>query len=78
MYASPYARPGVLGSRSARGGRVGLDWFWWRKLLSWFAISVDLRMNLGIDLRGATGDFRHWRRATLLGMDIAHRIHSNG
>jgi dolichol-phosphate mannosyltransferase len=68
----------VLGSRFAPGGRVDPDWAWWRKLLSWFANSVYVRMILGTPLRDATGGFRLWRRATLLGMDVGQRIASNG
>ncbi|MHC5212267.1 MAG: polyprenol monophosphomannose synthase [Planctomycetota bacterium] len=68
----------VLGSRFAPGGRVDPDWAWWRKLLSWFANSVYVRMILRIGLRDATGGFRLWRRETLLGMDIGRRIQSNG
>jgi dolichol-phosphate mannosyltransferase len=68
----------VLGSRFAPGGQVDPDWAWWRKLLSWFANSVYVRVILGISLRDATGGFRLWRRATLLGMDIGRRIQSNG
>jgi dolichol-phosphate mannosyltransferase len=68
----------VLGSRFAPGGRVDPDWAWWRKLLSWFANSVYVRLILGTPLRDATGGFRLWRRETLVGMDIARRIHSNG
>jgi dolichol-phosphate mannosyltransferase len=68
----------VLGSRFAPGGRVDPDWAWWRKLLSWFANSLYVRAILGLELRDATGGFRLWRRRTLVGMDIARRIHSNG
>lgn len=68
----------VLGSRFAPGGRVDPDWAWWRKLLSWFANSVYVRLILGTPLRDATGGFRLWRRQTLVGMDLGHRIASNG
>jgi len=68
----------VLASRFARGGRVDETWAWWRKLLSWFANSVYVRLLLNTHLRDSTGGFRLWRRQTLLGMDIQNRIHSNG
>jgi dolichol-phosphate mannosyltransferase len=68
----------VLGSRFAPGGRVDPDWAWWRKLLTWWANSVYVRMILGVSVRDATGGYRLWRRQTLLGMDIARRIQSNG
>lgn len=68
----------ILGSRFARGGKVDESWAWWRKLLSWFANSVYVRLILHTNLRDSTGGFRLWRRETLQGMDIQNRIHSNG
>lgn len=68
----------VLASRFAPGGKVDETWAWWRKLLSWFANSLYVRMVLHTHLRDSTGGFRLWRRATLIGMDIQNRIHSNG
>jgi dolichol-phosphate mannosyltransferase len=68
----------VLGSRFAPGGKVDETWAWWRKLLSWFANSVYVRLILNSPLRDSTGGFRLWRRATLTGMDIQNRIESNG
>lgn len=68
----------VLASRFAPGGKVDETWAWWRKLLSWFANSVYVRLMLNTNLRDSTGGFRLWRRETLIGMDIQNRIHSNG
>ncbi len=68
----------VVGSRFAKGGRVDENWAWWRKLLSWFANSVYVRVLLRTPIRDATGGFKVWRRETLLGMDIQNRIRSNG
>jgi dolichol-phosphate mannosyltransferase len=68
----------VLGSRFAPGGKVDEHWAWWRKLLSWFANSVYVRVILGSTLRDMTGGFRLWRAATLRGMDIQKRIGANG
>jgi dolichol-phosphate mannosyltransferase len=68
----------VLASRFAPGGSVDAHWAWWRKLLSWFANSLYLRLILDLDLKDATGGFRLWRRATLLAMDLPARIRSNG
>ena len=68
----------VLGSRFAPGGKVDENWAWWRKLLSWFANSIYVRVILGSTLRDMTGGFRLWRAATLRGMDIQRRIESNG
>ena len=68
----------VLASRFAAGGRVDDNWAWWRKLLSWFANSIYVRIVLNTHLRDSTGGFRLWRRETLTGMDIQNRIRSNG
>ncbi|MBM3984785.1 MAG: polyprenol monophosphomannose synthase [Planctomycetes bacterium] len=68
----------VLGSRFAPGGSVDPNWAWYRKLLSWFANSVYVRVILGSTLRDMTGGFRLWRAATLRGMDIQRRIAANG
>jgi len=68
----------VLASRFAKGGKVDENWAWWRKLLSWFANSIYVRLILNTHLRDSTGGFRLWRRETLLGMDLPRRILSNG
>jgi len=68
----------VLGSRFAPGGSTAEEWAVWRKLLSWFANSLYLRVILGMGLKDATGGYRLWRRETLAAMDLEHRIRSNG
>lgn len=68
----------VLGSRFAPGGGVDETWAWWRKLLSWFANSIYVRLILNTRLTDSTGGFRLWRRETLEGMDIQNRVKSNG
>ena len=68
----------VLGSRYTEGGELGEDWPWWRHVLSGFANSLYVKLLLGLPVRDATGGFRVWRRETLLGMDVAHRIKSEG
>lgn len=68
----------VLASRFAPGGSVDANWAWWRKLLSWFANSLYLRVILGMGLKDATGGFRLWRRRTLQAIDLPQRIQSNG
>ena len=68
----------VLGSRFAPGGKVDENWAWYRKLLSWFANSVYVRVILSSTLRDMTGGFRLWRAETLRGMDIQRRIAANG
>lgn len=67
----------VIGSRYARGGGVDKTWGPYRKLLSWFANAVYVRVLLGLPVSDATGGYRIWRRETLIGMGL-DRIHSNG
>jgi len=67
----------VVGSRYAPGGTLDTAWGWHRKLLSWWANRVYVRLILGEKLRDATGGFRLWRREVLQGMDL-DRIRSNG
>ena len=67
----------VIGSRFARGGGVDESWSAFRKLLSWFANGVYVRVLLGIPVSDATGGYRIWRRETLIGMGLEH-IRSNG
>jgi dolichol-phosphate mannosyltransferase len=67
----------VLGSRFAKDGRVDEKWAWWRKLLSWFANSVYLRVILRASIRDMTGGFKLWRRETLIGLGL-DRVRSNG
>ena len=68
----------VLGSRYVAGGKLDESWAWWRKLLSWFANSVYVRLILGSSVRDMTGGFRLWRASMLKGMDIQRRIQSSG
>jgi dolichol-phosphate mannosyltransferase len=67
----------VSGSRFAPGGSVDETWPLFRKLLSWFANRVYVRIVLGIPLSDATGGFRLWRKQTLLGINL-DRVRSNG
>jgi len=67
----------VIGSRFARGGGVDQTWSRYRKLLSWFANGIYVRVLLGIPISDATGGYRIWRRETLTGMGL-DRIRSNG
>jgi dolichol-phosphate mannosyltransferase len=67
----------VIGSRYTKGGRLDESWGIGRKLLSWWANSVYVRMILREDLRDATGGFRLWRREVLEGIDL-NRIRSSG
>ncbi len=67
----------VIGSRYARGGSVDKTWGPYRKLLSWFANAVYVRVLLGLPVTDATAGYRIWRRETLLSMGL-ERIQSNG
>jgi len=66
----------VLGSRYVPGGRVDVNWPFWRKALSAFG-NFYARTILGFGLRDVTTGYRLWRRETLLGMPL-DRIQSNG
>ena len=67
----------VIGSRYVKGGRLDEEWGVGRKLLSWWANSVYVRLLLRTKAKDATGGFRLWRREVLEGMGLG-RIRSNG
>lgn len=67
----------VIGSRFTRGGGVDRTWSFYRKLLSWFANSIYVRVILAIPVSDATGGYRIWRRGTLIGLGL-ERIGSSG
>ena len=67
----------VIGSRYVQGGSVDERWGVGRKLLSWWANSVYVRLILRTPIKDATGGFRLWRTDVLRGMDL-NRIRSNG
>lgn len=67
----------VIASRFTRGGGVDETWSIYRKVLSWFANRVYVRLLLAIPVSDATAGYRIWRRETLIGMDL-DRIRSNG
>jgi dolichol-phosphate mannosyltransferase len=67
----------VIGSRYVKGGSLDETWGIGRKLLSWWANSIYVRLILGTKARDATGGFRLWKREVLEGMDLS-RIRSNG
>jgi dolichol-phosphate mannosyltransferase len=67
----------VIASRFMRGGGVDKNWSLRRKLLSWWANSIYVRLILGIPVSDATGGYRIWKRATLIGINL-DRIRSNG
>jgi dolichol-phosphate mannosyltransferase len=67
----------VIGSRYIKGGRLDETWGIGRKLLSWWANSVYVRLILHTKASDATGGFRLWRREVLETMDF-DRIRANG
>ncbi|RPJ00133.1 MAG: polyprenol monophosphomannose synthase, partial [Chloroflexi bacterium] len=67
----------VIGSRYIKGGSVDETWSIGRKLLSWWANSIYVRLILRTRAKDATGGFRLWKREVLQGMDL-NRIRSNG
>ncbi len=67
----------VIGSRYIKGGSVDETWGIGRKLLSWWANSIYVRMILRTHAKDATGGFRLWKRAVLEGMDL-NRVRSSG
>jgi len=67
----------VIGSRFAKGGGVDTSWNPFRKLLSWFANGVYVRLVLGIPVSDSTAGYRIWKRETLIGMNL-NRIAASG
>ena len=67
----------VIGSRYATGGSVDEGWGPLRKLLSWWANCVYAPAILHIPVLDATGGFRCYRRASLIGIDL-DRVKANG
>ncbi|MFZ0533954.1 MAG: polyprenol monophosphomannose synthase [Anaerolineales bacterium] len=67
----------VVGSRYVKGGRLDERWSWYRRLLSWWANSVWVRVILGTKTKDATAGFKCWTAKALqnIGLD---RIRSNG
>lgn len=58
----------VVGSRYTKGGRLDVEWPWYRRLLSWWANSVWVRFILGTKTKDATAGFKCWTA------DALHRI----
>ncbi|MYI41071.1 MAG: polyprenol monophosphomannose synthase, partial [Chloroflexi bacterium] len=67
----------VIGSRYVPGGSVDSNWGAWRKLLSYWANRVYTPLILGLPVRDATGGFRVFHRAALIGIDL-DRVRANG
>lgn len=67
----------VVGSRYVKGGRLDVTWSWYRRLLSWWANSVWVRVILGTKTKDATAGFKCWQVKALQGIGL-DRIRSNG
>ncbi len=67
----------VIGSRYTPGGSLDSEWGWHRKLLSWWANRVYIRLILRTRVKDATSGFRAWSRRALQSIPL-DRIHSNG
>lgn len=67
----------VVGSRYVKGGRLDERWSWYRRLLSWWANSVWVRVILGTKTKDATAGFKCWTSKALQNIGL-ERIRSNG
>jgi dolichol-phosphate mannosyltransferase len=67
----------VVGSRYIKGGRLDEHWSIYRKLLSWWANSVWVRIILGTRTKDATAGFKCWTADALQRIGL-ERIRSNG
>ena len=67
----------IVGSRYIQGGGLDVDWPWYRRLLSWWANSVWVRLILGTHTRDATAGFKCWTVDALQRIDL-DRIRSTG
>jgi dolichol-phosphate mannosyltransferase len=67
----------VIGSRYIEGGHLDVDWPWYRRLLSWWANSVWVRMILGTKTRDSTAGYKCWTADALRRIDLS-RIRSTG
>lgn len=67
----------VVGSRYVKGGQLDERWTWYRRLLSWWANSVWVRLILGTKTRDATAGFKCWSASALQRIDL-DRIRSTG
>lgn len=67
----------VVGSRYIKGGRLDERWSWYRRLLSWWANSVWVRVILGTKTKDATAGFKCWQAKALQNIGL-ERVHSTG
>jgi dolichol-phosphate mannosyltransferase len=67
----------VVGSRYIKGGRLDVEWPWYRRLLSWWANSIWVRLILGTKTRDSTAGFKCWTADALQRIGL-ERIRSTG
>ncbi len=67
----------VVGSRYVKGGRLDVHWAWYRRLLSWWANSVWVRLILGTQTLDSTAGFKCWTASALNSISL-ERICSTG
>ncbi len=67
----------VVGSRYTAGGQLDERWSFYRKLLSWWANSVWVRIILGTQTKDATAGYKCWKAPALQQIGL-ERIRSNG
>jgi dolichol-phosphate mannosyltransferase len=67
----------VVGSRYIKGGKLDVRWSWYRRLLSWWANSVWVRVILGTKTKDSTAGFKCWQAKALQNIDLDH-VHSTG
>jgi dolichol-phosphate mannosyltransferase len=60
----------VVGSRYVKGGSTDERWSWYRRLLSWWANSVWVRVILGTKTHDATAGFKCWQANALRGIEL--------
>ncbi|PWB52080.1 MAG: polyprenol monophosphomannose synthase [Anaerolineales bacterium] len=67
----------VVGSRYTKGGRLDVSWPWYRRLLSWWANSVWVRLILHTRTKDSTAGFKCWKAEALQRIGL-ERIRSTG
>jgi dolichol-phosphate mannosyltransferase len=67
----------VVGSRYVKGGKLDVRWSWYRRLLSWWANSVWVRVILGTKTKDSTAGFKCWQASALKNIDL-DQVHSTG
>ena len=67
----------VVGSRYIKGGKLDVQWPWYRRLLSWWANSIWVRLILGTKTRDSTAGFKCWTADALQRIGL-ERICSTG